>query len=218
MALLFGSDQFERGHAARASTTRRSWSGRTGGPPAVYRKMHLVPFGEYVPLKRLLFFVAPLVESVSDFSPGEAHVVMPLGADRLSARPSATRSCTRTSCAAFVAARQPAADDDHQRRLVRPTRRRRTSTSSRRRCGRSSRDATSRAPPTPASAASSIRTAACVVRTPHLRADGGRRRRALPRRAGRSTPARATRSRTPARLATLLAWWRDPAATSSRRR
>ena len=37
---------------------------------AVYRKMHLVPFGEYVPLKRLLFFVGPLVEAVSDFAPG----------------------------------------------------------------------------------------------------------------------------------------------------
>jgi apolipoprotein N-acyltransferase len=46
--------------------------------------MHLVPFGEYVPLKRLLFFVTPLVESVSDFSAGEEPVVMPLGANRLS--------------------------------------------------------------------------------------------------------------------------------------
>ena len=41
--------------------------GRTAG---VYRKQHLVPFGEYVPLKTLLFFVGPLVEAVSDFSPG----------------------------------------------------------------------------------------------------------------------------------------------------
>ncbi len=36
-----------------------------------YYKSHLVPFGEYVPLKKLLPFLAPLVEAVGDFSPGE---------------------------------------------------------------------------------------------------------------------------------------------------
>jgi apolipoprotein N-acyltransferase len=41
--------------------------GRTAG---IYRKQHLVPFGEYVPLGRLLFFAAPLVEAVADFSAG----------------------------------------------------------------------------------------------------------------------------------------------------
>ncbi len=34
-------------------------------------KSHLVPFGEYVPFKRFLPFIAPLVEAVGDFTPGE---------------------------------------------------------------------------------------------------------------------------------------------------
>jgi apolipoprotein N-acyltransferase len=37
-----------------------------------------VPFGEYVPLKRLLFFVGPLVEAVSDFSAGGDPVLLPV--------------------------------------------------------------------------------------------------------------------------------------------
>jgi len=83
VALLFGSDQYEAGEPARFYNSA-FLVGPDGQTKAVYRKMHLVPFGEYVPLKRLLFFVAPLVESVSDFSPGEEHVVMPLGEHRLS--------------------------------------------------------------------------------------------------------------------------------------
>jgi apolipoprotein N-acyltransferase len=83
ISLLFGSDQFEPGPPARFynSAFLLSPDGRTA---AVYRKMHLVPFGEFVPLKRLLFFVGPLVEAVSDFSPGREAVVMPVGGHRLS--------------------------------------------------------------------------------------------------------------------------------------
>jgi apolipoprotein N-acyltransferase len=44
--------------------------------------MHLVPFGEYVPLQRLLFFVGPIVDAVSNFTPGERPVLLPIG-DRL---------------------------------------------------------------------------------------------------------------------------------------
>ena len=55
--------------------------GSTGG---VYRKVHLVPFGEYVPLKRILFFAAPLVEAVSDFSPGARVNTLPVGDSRIS--------------------------------------------------------------------------------------------------------------------------------------
>jgi apolipoprotein N-acyltransferase len=50
--------------------------GMTG---AVYRKMHLVPFGEYVPLQRLLFFVGPIVESVGAFTPGQTPELLPVG-------------------------------------------------------------------------------------------------------------------------------------------
>jgi apolipoprotein N-acyltransferase len=50
--------------------------GQVGG---VYRKMHLVPFGEYVPLQKLLFFVGPIVEAVSAFTPGQEPVLLPVG-------------------------------------------------------------------------------------------------------------------------------------------
>lgn len=41
-----------------------------------YDKLHLVPFGEYVPLKRFLFFLEPLVEEASDFHPGARVTVL----------------------------------------------------------------------------------------------------------------------------------------------
>jgi apolipoprotein N-acyltransferase len=78
VSILVGSDQIVRGQPIRyfnAAFMVRP-DGETGG---VYRKMHLVPFGEYVPLKTLLFFAAPLVEAVSDFSAGEDAVLLPIG-------------------------------------------------------------------------------------------------------------------------------------------
>lgn len=49
-----------------------------------YRKMQLVPFGEYIPVRTLLFFAQPLVEGFSDFSAGQRLTLLPVGAHRLS--------------------------------------------------------------------------------------------------------------------------------------
>jgi apolipoprotein N-acyltransferase len=50
-----------------------------GSVGAIYRKMHLVPFGEYVPFQRLLFFVGPIVEQLSPFTAGAEPVLLPVG-------------------------------------------------------------------------------------------------------------------------------------------
>src|SRR5690606_19603677 len=44
-----------------------------------YDKIHLVPFGEYVPFQTLLTFVNPLVQEVSDFAAGEQLEVGTVG-------------------------------------------------------------------------------------------------------------------------------------------
>ncbi len=83
VSVLLGSDEIERGRTTRYFNS--AFLVRPDGTTAaVYRKMHLVPFGEYVPLKRLLFFAAPLVEAVSDFSAGEEAVILPIGSHSVS--------------------------------------------------------------------------------------------------------------------------------------
>lgn len=72
---VVGTDEFDGDRIYNTASV----IGSDGRGKGVYRKMHLVPFGEYVPLKKLLFFVGPLVEAVSDFTAGTEASVLDLG-------------------------------------------------------------------------------------------------------------------------------------------
>jgi len=67
--ILFGSPAYEtKGHTI--SYYNRVYMLRGDGEFDYYDKVHLLPFGEYVPLKRFLPFVHRLVPAAGDFTPG----------------------------------------------------------------------------------------------------------------------------------------------------
>jgi apolipoprotein N-acyltransferase len=75
--LLFGTDEIEPGSPPKYYNSAFMLN-ESGTTAAVYRKMFLVPFGEYVPFGTLLTFVGPLVEAVSAFSPGQRVTMLPV--------------------------------------------------------------------------------------------------------------------------------------------
>jgi apolipoprotein N-acyltransferase len=78
VTILFGSDQIERGPPPRLYNAAFQVA-PTGQTLGVYRKIHLVPFGEYIPLRSWFFFVSPIVESLAEFAPGTSMVMLPVG-------------------------------------------------------------------------------------------------------------------------------------------
>ncbi|MCK4817088.1 apolipoprotein N-acyltransferase, partial [bacterium] len=68
--LIFGSPDYERIGGMTKYYDRTYLITPKGHPVQYYDKVHLVPFGEYVPLKRLLFFVNRLVPAAGDFEEG----------------------------------------------------------------------------------------------------------------------------------------------------
>jgi len=81
-ALLFGSPAYRREGGAMHYLNSAFLLDRHGEALGRSDKVHLVPFGEYVPLKRFLPFIDKLVVGIGDFSPGTI-VPLPLNGQRL---------------------------------------------------------------------------------------------------------------------------------------
>jgi apolipoprotein N-acyltransferase len=81
--LLIGSDQFERGDNPRYYNAA-FLIGPDGRTQAVYRKIQLVPFGEFFPFQEWLSFVSPLVERAAPFAAGTSVVMLPAGTHQAS--------------------------------------------------------------------------------------------------------------------------------------
>ncbi|MBC8019007.1 MAG: apolipoprotein N-acyltransferase [Verrucomicrobia bacterium] len=82
-SLLIGSPAHELRDGKRVflnSAFMISPSGETTGRSD---KIHLVPFGEYVPLRRFFPFISKLVVGIGDFSPGERAVPLVAGQTRI---------------------------------------------------------------------------------------------------------------------------------------
>jgi apolipoprotein N-acyltransferase len=81
--LLFGSPAYGyEGGELRHYNRAYLLDGR-GTVSGYYDKVHLVPFGEYVPWKRMLFFVNTLVEAAGDFASGKQATPLELDPARI---------------------------------------------------------------------------------------------------------------------------------------
>lgn len=69
--LLFGSPSYEKRGENISYSNSAFLLGPDGTVSGRYDKVHLVPYGEYVPLRRFFPFIGKLVAGVGDFRPGE---------------------------------------------------------------------------------------------------------------------------------------------------
>ncbi|MDD2337445.1 MAG: apolipoprotein N-acyltransferase [Geobacteraceae bacterium] len=77
--LIFGSPAFDEKGSPRRYFNSAFLVSSSGEVLGRSDKMHLVPFGEYVPLAKLLPFVHKLVVGVGDFSPGDSLAALDIG-------------------------------------------------------------------------------------------------------------------------------------------
>lgn len=81
--LLFGSPSYKKDSLGMSIYNSAFLLSPEGNVAGKYDKMHLVPFGEYVPLRQLLPFVSKLVVGIGDFQTGEGYIPLAMGSRRL---------------------------------------------------------------------------------------------------------------------------------------
>ena len=81
--LLFGSPAYDRKGGDVSFHNSAYLLAPDGSISGRYDKVHLVPFGEYVPLRRILFFIDKLVVGAGDFKPGNMVAPLPMGGNKI---------------------------------------------------------------------------------------------------------------------------------------
>ncbi len=82
--LLFGSPTYVHDDGQDIMYNSAFLLGSDGTVLGRYDKIHLVPFGEYIPLRGLLFFLDKLVYGIGDFRSGAVYTVMAIPQGRFS--------------------------------------------------------------------------------------------------------------------------------------
>jgi apolipoprotein N-acyltransferase len=78
LGVVFNNIRFRDGNEAGRYFNSAFFLDRSGTEIGVYDKIHLVPFGEYIPCKKLFFFSETISKDIGDFQPGDTYLTVPL--------------------------------------------------------------------------------------------------------------------------------------------